>query len=62
LQIVPARLGSTQQVVSEDAYGARPVQREMTSLRGTIRSGNRAARSSTCRSRARNRVRRDDER
>jgi S1-C subfamily serine protease len=40
LQIVPARLGSTQQVVSEDAYGRGPVQREMTSLRGTIRSGN----------------------
>jgi S1-C subfamily serine protease len=40
LQIAPARLGSTQEVVSEDAYGRGPVQREMTSLRGTIRSGN----------------------
>jgi S1-C subfamily serine protease len=40
LQIAPARLGSTQEVVSEDAYGRGPVQREMASLRGTIRSGN----------------------
>ncbi len=39
-QIAPARLGSTRQVVSEDAYGRGPEQREMTSLRGTVRSGN----------------------
>jgi S1-C subfamily serine protease len=36
----PARLGSTQQVVSEDSYGRGPETREMTSLRGTILSGN----------------------
>jgi hypothetical protein len=38
--ISPARLGSTESVISEDAYGRGPVQREMTSVRGTIRSGN----------------------
>jgi S1-C subfamily serine protease len=35
-----ARVGSTRTVVSQDAYGAGPVQRRMTSLRGNVRSGN----------------------
>jgi S1-C subfamily serine protease len=36
----PGRLGSTQTVISQDAYGSGPVTRRMTSLRGDIRSGN----------------------
>jgi S1-C subfamily serine protease len=36
---VPGRLGATQTVISRDAYGAGPVQRRMTSLRGEIRPG-----------------------
>lgn len=39
-EIAPARFGSTEKVISEDSYGRSPVQREMSSLRGTIRSGN----------------------
>ena len=39
-EIAPARFGSTQNVISEDSYGRGPVQRQMSSLRGTIRSGN----------------------
>lgn len=35
-----ARLGSTRTVVTEDAYGRGPVNRSITSLRGTVRSGN----------------------
>jgi uncharacterized membrane protein required for colicin V production len=35
-----ARLGSTRTVVTEDAYGRGPVQRSITALRGTVRSGN----------------------
>jgi S1-C subfamily serine protease len=38
--IAPARFGSTQNVISDDSYGRGPVTREMSSLRGTIRSGN----------------------
>jgi S1-C subfamily serine protease len=38
--IAPARLGMTENVISQDSYGRGPVQREMTSVRGTIRSGN----------------------
>jgi S1-C subfamily serine protease len=38
--IAPARLGSTESVISEDSYGRGPVTRQMTSVRGTIRSGN----------------------
>jgi S1-C subfamily serine protease len=34
------RLGGTRQVVSQDAYGRGPVRREITSLRGAVRSGN----------------------
>jgi len=35
-----ARLGATRAVVSEDAYGNGPVTRQMTTFRGTVRSGN----------------------
>jgi S1-C subfamily serine protease len=34
------RLGSTRKVVTQDAYGRGPVQRSITSLRGTVRPGN----------------------
>jgi S1-C subfamily serine protease len=36
----PARIGLTRTVLAQDAYGAGPVRREMTTLRGTVRSGN----------------------
>jgi uncharacterized membrane protein required for colicin V production len=36
----PGRLGDTRTVISNDAYGAGPIKRRMTSLRGRIRSGN----------------------
>ena len=36
----PGRLGSTVVVNTEDAYGNRPVQRSITSLRGLVRPGN----------------------
>jgi hypothetical protein len=36
----PGRLGPTQTVITQDAYGAGPVKRRLTALRGTIRSGN----------------------
>jgi S1-C subfamily serine protease len=35
-----ARVGETRTVRSQDAYGAGPVQRRMTALRGNVRSGN----------------------
>lgn len=35
-----ARLGATRAVVSDDAYGNGPVTRQMTTFRGTVRSGN----------------------
>ena len=34
------RLGQTQRVISQDAYGRGPVTRAVTSLRGTVRPGN----------------------
>jgi Trypsin-like peptidase domain/Colicin V production protein len=34
------RLGGTRGVVTQDAYGRGPVRREITSLRGAVRSGN----------------------
>jgi S1-C subfamily serine protease len=40
LTITPARFGSTQTVVSDDSYGRGPVTRQMSSIRGSIRSGN----------------------
>jgi S1-C subfamily serine protease len=36
----PARIGQTQVVNTEDAYGKGPVQRSITSLRGKVRPGN----------------------
>ncbi|HST42026.1 MAG TPA: MarP family serine protease [Conexibacter sp.] len=35
-----ARIGQTRTVLSDDAYGNGPLQRSMTTLRGTVRSGN----------------------
>jgi S1-C subfamily serine protease len=37
---VPGRLGETVTVLTEDAYGRRPVRRTVTSLRGLVRHGN----------------------
>jgi S1-C subfamily serine protease len=37
---VPGRLGATETVISQDAYGNGPIRRRMTTLRGKIRSGN----------------------
>jgi S1-C subfamily serine protease len=34
------RLGQTRRVVTQDAYGRGPIQREIVSLRGAVRSGN----------------------
>ena len=39
-EAAPARYGGTEDVISEDSYGRGPVQRRMSSLRGTILSGN----------------------
>ena len=36
----PGRLGQTQTVTTQDAYGRGPVRRSITSLRGLVRSGN----------------------
>jgi S1-C subfamily serine protease len=36
----PGRLGTTQTVNTEDAYGNGPVVRSITSLRGLVRPGN----------------------
>jgi S1-C subfamily serine protease len=38
--IAPARVGGTGPVVTQDSYGNGPVTRELTSLRGEVRSGN----------------------
>ncbi len=38
--VAPARLGSTETVISQDSYGRGPIQRPMTSFRGTVKSGN----------------------
>jgi S1-C subfamily serine protease len=35
-----ARIGSTQTVLSDDAYGRGPLRRSVTTLRGRVRSGN----------------------
>jgi Trypsin-like peptidase domain/Colicin V production protein len=37
---VPARIGPTETVISQDAYGAGPIRRRITALRGEIRPGN----------------------
>jgi hypothetical protein len=36
----PARLGQTETVLTQDAYGRGPVDRAITALRGRVRSGN----------------------
>ena len=36
----PGRLGATVTVLTEDAYGRRPVRRTVTTLRGSVRHGN----------------------
>jgi S1-C subfamily serine protease len=36
----PGRIGQTETVTTEDAYGNGPVQRSITSLRGRVRPGN----------------------
>jgi S1-C subfamily serine protease len=38
--IAPARVGITGPVVTEDSYGRGPITRELTALRGEVRSGN----------------------
>jgi len=38
--VAPARLGETREVISEDAYGDGPIHRTISSLRGSVRSGN----------------------
>jgi S1-C subfamily serine protease len=38
--LAPARLGDTREVLSEDAYGRGPFRRQITFLRGSVRSGN----------------------
>jgi S1-C subfamily serine protease len=40
LTIVPARLGRTGEVTSQDSYGRGPVTRLMTPFRGQVRHGN----------------------
>ena len=36
----PARVGTTQEVLAQDAYGGGPVRRSITTFRGLVRSGN----------------------
>jgi S1-C subfamily serine protease len=38
--IAPARVGVTGPVVTQDSYGQGPITRELTALRGEVRSGN----------------------
>jgi S1-C subfamily serine protease len=38
--VEPARLGQTEDVLTQDAYGRGPVRRSITALRGLVRSGN----------------------
>ncbi len=38
--IAPVRLGDTRDVISEDSYGHGPIHRTITSLRGSVQSGN----------------------
>jgi S1-C subfamily serine protease len=39
-EVVPARIGQTQRVLTDDAYGNGPVSRLLTPLRGVVRPGN----------------------
>jgi S1-C subfamily serine protease len=38
--LVPARLGETRATISDDSYGNGPIDRTITALRGSVRSGN----------------------
>ena len=38
--VQPGRLGQTETVITQDAYGRGPVRRRITALRGLVRSGN----------------------
>jgi S1-C subfamily serine protease len=38
--VEPGRLGATQTVLTEDAYGRGPINRSITAIRGEVRSGN----------------------
>jgi S1-C subfamily serine protease len=40
LTITPARVGATGPVITQDSYGRGPVTRQLTALRGDVRSGN----------------------
>jgi S1-C subfamily serine protease len=40
LRVTPGRIGRTQNVLTDDAYGRGPVERLLTPLRGTVRPGN----------------------
>jgi len=40
LTTVPARVGATGPVITQDSYGRGPVTRQLTALRGDVRSGN----------------------
>jgi S1-C subfamily serine protease len=40
LRITPGRIGRTQTVLTDDAYGRGPIERLLTPLRGTVRPGN----------------------
>ena len=40
LTITPARAGGTGPVITQDSYGRGPVTRQLTALRGDVRSGN----------------------
>ena len=39
-EVSPARMGTTSEVISQDAYGRGPVRRQIVALRGKVRSGN----------------------
>jgi S1-C subfamily serine protease len=39
-RVEPGRLGQTETVLSQDAYGRGPVRRSVTAIRGDVRSGN----------------------
>ena len=39
-ELSPARLGETRATISEDSYGNGPVERTITAISGTVRSGN----------------------
>ena len=40
LTVTPARVGATGPVITQDSYGGGPVTRQLTALRGEVRSGN----------------------